>query len=237
MALKAPVKETYERELTPEGSYQGVCYAVYDIGTRVSDYKGKERDQHEIVIIFELPSLRIEYDKDGEKLEGPRVISLRNTFSMSEKANLRKHMETWRGKSFTDLEAADFDFEKLVGANAIIQVMHKTKNNGDVSAIIGSITTPLKEMEPKKPENPKSFFSFYAPHVDDQGVHFPENMPEWVQNEIKESFEYKAIIHAREDLEKPTTGGLTEPPEPGGVVDQKMTDVDELGEPDDELPF
>jgi len=194
MALKAPVKESFERELIPEDSHQAVCYAVIDLGTHKSEWNGEERDRHEVVLSFEIPSLRIEYEKDGENFEGPKVISKRYTFSMSEKANLRKDMETWRGKPFTNLEAADFDFESLIGVNAILQVMHKEKKDGNKYAFIASITKILKGMEKLKPENPPMFFTFIAPYVDENGCHWPESMPEWMQKYIMESLEYGWIL-------------------------------------------
>jgi len=193
MSFKAPVGSSVKRELIPEDSFQSVCYALFDLGTHDSDYQGNVTEKREVVLIFEIPSLRIEYEKDGEKLEGPKVISKRYTWSMHEKANLRKDMETWRGKSFTDLEAADFDFEQLLGANCIIQVMHKEKSNGDKYAKIGSITKTLKGMEKLNPENPKGFFTFIAPYVENGEMNFADSMPEWVQNIIKESKEYKWI--------------------------------------------
>ena len=41
------------------------------------------------------------------------------TLSMSEKANLRKHLETWRGKAFTeaDFGPGGFNMAKLLGVN------------------------------------------------------------------------------------------------------------------------
>jgi len=245
MSLKAPVPDTIVRELIPEDSYHVICYAVYDLGTHKADWQGSEYLRHEIVLIFEVPDQRIEYKKDGEDLEGPKAISKRYTFSMGEKANLRKDMETWRGKAFNNLEAADFDFEKLVGANAIIQVMHKEKKNGDKYAYIGSITKLLKGTDLRHPENKKSFFSFYSPYVDEDGFHFPDNMPDWVQGVIKESDEYDIIANFNEEDQ-----------EVGGAVSQKIAENEKInldqfsapsgpskdegkGEPldDDGLPF
>ena len=203
MSFKAPVKSSGNFKLIAEDSYQAVCYAMFDIGTHKREYMGDERMAHEVVIIWEIPDERIEYEKDGQKLEGPKVISKRYTWSMNEKANLRKDMETWRGKEFTELEAADFDFEKLLGQNCILQIMHGTKKTGDKYAKIGSITKLLKGMEKKTAENPLSFFTFISPYVDENGVNFPESMPEWVVNVIKESMEYNAILDAGMDAQEP----------------------------------
>ena len=191
MSLKAPVKSSADFELLAEDTYQVVCYAVYDLGTWFHEglYPGNRR---EVVLIFEIPSERIDVeDSEGKKQNLPRAISKRYTFSMSTKANLRKEMETWRGKGFSDLQAADFDFNSLLGANAIIQVIHKQSKDGEKTyAQIASITKLLKNMETLKPENMISFYT-----TEDKTLEFPETMPEWVQNIIKESHEYKFLLN------------------------------------------
>ena len=59
------------------GTYQGICIGVIDIGTQYNDYYQKEIRR--VIFIWELPELRIEVEKDGEKLNLPRVISKTST--------------------------------------------------------------------------------------------------------------------------------------------------------------
>lgn len=204
MAFNAPVKPSFEREIIPAGSYHAICYALFDLGTRDNEYMGQTTKRREIVLIFEIPELRINYKKDDEELEGPKVISKRYNWSMHEKSNLRHDMELWRGKEFTELEAKDFDFEKIPGANGIVHIIHRTKSNGDKYAAIESITKLMKGMDNKQPENSKSFWTFIAPYVDELGFHFPKTMPDWVIETIKKSDEYGYICDTAIDL----------PPEP-----------------------
>jgi len=217
--MKAPVKSGTQIELVPEDSYQAVCFAVYDLGTAHHDgmYPGERR---EVLLIFEIPEQRIEIERDGKKIEYARSVSKKYTFSMSEKANLRKDMETWRGKGFTELEAIDFEFKDLLGANAIIQIIHQSSKADRVYAKIASITKLLKGMEKKEPERQLSFFCF-----DDGMDKLPEEMPQWIKNIIVLSNEYGYIMDARED-----TGEQEEP----------SLEPNESGEPkndDDDLPF
>ena len=177
----APVGE--KRELIPAKSYQAVCYALIDLGTHETPFG----ESHKIYMTFEIPGLRIEYERDGEKLEGPKVIGKEFTWSMHEKSNLRKAMESWRGKPFTELQAKDFDFTKLLGVNCTIQIMHGTSKKGNEYAYINAILPLMDGMEEKKAENPHLFFTFRKPFVDETGFHWPENLPEWIQNKIKES--------------------------------------------------
>jgi hypothetical protein len=194
MTFTAPVKPSFKRELIPEDSYQAVCYSLYDLGTHESEWKGQKRNRHLVMLTWEIPALRIEYGKDDEKLEGPKVISKKYTWSMNENADLRKDMESWRGKGFTELEAQDFDFETLLGANCMLQILHKKPEGGEPYAYIASITKIAKGQEKLIPENPKTFFTFRPPFVDAAGVHWPETMPEWVRNIVKESHEYSMTL-------------------------------------------
>ena len=83
------------------GTYVSVCNAVVDLGIQPGSPMYPD-PKHKVWIRFEVPDERIEYERDGKKLEGPRVISKEYTASMHEKANLRKDLENWRGKAFTD---------------------------------------------------------------------------------------------------------------------------------------
>lgn len=235
MSFKAPVKSGTKRDPIPEDSYHAVCYSLFDLGTHENEYKGEVSDKRDVMLTFEIPSLRIEYEKDGIQMEGPRVISQKYTWSMHENANLRKAMEMWRGKSFTDLEAGDFDFEQLLGTNCILQVMHKiSKSTGEPYALIGSITKLMKDMPILKPENPKTFFTFTPPWVTGEGVTFPETMPDWVQKTIKESREYKIMVNEKEldvpdEPDTPTTHEAEHneepPPSEATNIEDKVDDL------------
>jgi hypothetical protein len=77
------------------------------------------------------------------------------TNSLSEKANLRKVLQGWRGKEFTPDEAAKFDISIVLGKPCTLNVIHKTGNDGKVRAKIDSVgplikglPAPLIEGEP-----------------------------------------------------------------------------------------
>ena len=206
--MKAPKTGGKSFPITKAGSYLVVCYTVVDLGTHEDVYKGVEQDRRLCLVTFEIPGERIEIEKeDGTKEDKPRVISFQETFSMHEKSNLRKKMESWRGKPFSETEAFDFDFKSLLGVNALIQVAHKeSKTNNRKYAFIQSVNTPLAEMEKNKSENEHLFFEFAPPYVTPEGFSFPENMPDWIIDKIKESREYQ-------DLSDMQNNGITEPEE------------------------
>lgn len=128
------------------GTHMAVCTQIVDIGLQ----KGSElypKPQHKIVLRFEIPSERIEFDgKDA-----PAVISKSFTASMNEKATLRKFLESWRGKTFTDAEAEEFDVSKLLGKTVMLSVVHK-ESGGKTRANIASLSAPPKNMPPVKAE-------------------------------------------------------------------------------------
>ena len=57
----------------------------------------------------------------------PRAISETYTNSLGEKANLRKMLENWRGRAFTQEEMDGFDLRNVLGKACMISVVHGTK--------------------------------------------------------------------------------------------------------------
>ena len=85
------------------GLYNAVCYAVVDLGVHYNKTFGKENQQ--IMILFELPDEKIEVNGKWES----RTVSGTYTCSLSDKSNLRKVLEGWRGRAFTPEELDGFD--------------------------------------------------------------------------------------------------------------------------------
>jgi len=66
---------------------------------------------------------------------------------LSEKANLRKDLENWRGKGFTEAELAGFDVESIRGANCLLTITETESGKRKVSGV----TALPKGMQPIKP--------------------------------------------------------------------------------------
>lgn len=181
----------------PEGLHYAICTAVYDLGTQFSEKFGKS--SRKVLIQWELPEERIDIEKDGEKLNLPRATSKQYTLSLHEKALLRKDLESWRGRSFTEKELAGFDILVLAGIPCMLQIIHK-KKDAKVYANIVTITPVPKGMPKKQPENPIRTFS-----IDDDKC-MPEGMPEWIQNIIKESEEYRDKEYCSSNDDPPPPG-------------------------------
>jgi len=106
----------------PEGLFQAVCVDYVDRGM-IPGYQGKL--QAKIDLFWEL-------DKINENSGKPFRVMRRFTLSANEKSSLRKFLEAWRGKRFTDQEIAEFDFESLIGKNCQVQISHDIKPDGKV---------------------------------------------------------------------------------------------------------
>ena len=132
-----------------QGLHNAVCAKMFDLGVQ-EGYQGKM--QHKVAIYFELE----ERIPDGEYKDKRFMLMKSYTLSLNEKANLRKDLESWRGKSFTEDEAKGFDIEVLIGKPCTINVvMHES--NGKERARISGIMPKQKTSEALTPEVESDF--------------------------------------------------------------------------------
>lgn len=117
----------------PEGSHLAICDMFVDLGMQDGMYGAK----HKIYLHWQIPALRIEWEKDGVKTEGPMGIGATYTLSLSEKSNLRPLLQSWRGRAFTPDELKKFDVTTVVGAPCMLSVFHDRKDDGKVFAKVG----------------------------------------------------------------------------------------------------
>lgn len=168
------------------GNYIARCISMVHIGTIPDTFEGKEKFLNKVRISFELPNELKEF-KEGEG-EKPYIVSKEFTLSLGEKANLRKALESWRGKAFTEEEAKGFDLEKLLGVACIVNVIHKTSKSNKTYADIASITPLLKGTT--CPPQVNETFVFSHENFDQQKF---DELPEWLQKKVKLSKEYIAM--------------------------------------------
>ena len=186
-----------------EGLHGAIAYAVYDLGHQYNEHFGSTA--HKCRIFWELPDERIQIERDGEKKDLPRAISKEYTVSLNEKANLRKDLESWRGKSFTEEELAGFDITKLLGVNCTLQILHKKKGEKRYPNVV-AVVPLMKGTSKRKPENPTRYFSFEE-HQDQ----IPEGTPEWIIDMIKASNEWEDLHQGKNTEEIPYSD--TPPPD------------------------
>ena len=161
----------------PAGSHLAVCNMVADVGLQPGS-RMYPNPKHKIYVRFEVPSERVEYEKDGKKIEGPITIGTYYTASMSEKATLRKHLEGWRSRKFTDTEAEDFDVSAILGKACMLSVV-ETESDGKTYSNIANIGAVPKGLPPMQAENPLLYYA-----ADDEKQF--DKLPEWLQKKIGE---------------------------------------------------
>jgi hypothetical protein len=213
MSLTAKEKNGLEIEPIPAGVYAAVCYSVIDLGTHPNPTFGNET--HKVLIQWEVPEVRGEFERDGVKSNKPRAISKRYTLSLSEKANLRRDLESWRGRKFTPQQLTGFDLQTLLGAACQLQIVHETNKEGRTYATIAAIMALPKGMPRLKPENPLTFFSFEEAG---QQPELPDGLPEWVANIVHESKEWRTALNGG------TATSTTTIPNPTTAEGQGVTD-------------
>lgn len=205
MAIIASAKGGGNFNPVSEGVHLATCIWIIDLGEQWSEIYKKAYPK--VMITWEIPDEIISTD-EGEK---PKVISREYTLSLSEKSVLRSHLESWRGKKFTEAESKGFDLKNVLGKGCQIQILH-TEKGDRTYANISSIMTLPKGSEKSVAVNKTVFFDLTDPDCLNQF----DQIPNWIQDKIKKSDTYKQIVNAQ----------FSHPPQ----------DFQEIPDPDD-LPF
>lgn len=179
----------------PPGAHFAICNMMIDCGLQPG-YKGKP--QRKVYIRWEVPDERVEYEKDGVPHEGPCSIGKFYTLSLSEKATLRKDLENWRGRTFTDEEAKGFNIVAVLGKCCQLMVTH-SESQGKTYANVTGIMGISKDQQPRsktaKPENEILAFS-----VDDPDQETYNRLPNWLREKIDQQ--------VKETKEQAVTAGV-----------------------------
>jgi len=152
----------------PQGMHLARCYRVIDLGTQESTYLGT---------VKKLPKVMLQFEVHGEDENGdpivtgkgePMSISKNFTLSLAEMATLRKDLQTWRGKEFTEIEKKGFEVKNVLGAWAMISVIKAMGNNGkeytNIAAIM-SVPPAIKKAGMPKGHNELKLFEIAEPDM------------------------------------------------------------------------
>jgi hypothetical protein len=173
----------------PAGSHLAVCNMVVDLGIQPGSGQYPE-PKRQIMLRWEIPAERVEYEVNGVKKEGPQTISRTLTASMNEKATLRKLLENWRGKKFSDEDAATFDVASVLGKACLLTVSETVKGD-KVYANVSGVGPLVRGMTAPKAENDLLYYD-----RDDQRAF--EKLPKWVREKIDGQLEPQSEA-ARDD--------------------------------------
>ena len=142
-------KKTLKDEAPPiheAGQFAALCVDVIDLGYNVEQYQNQPPElKDKLALVFRTEGL----DEKGK----PRYTTQEFTASIGKKSNLRKFLEAWRGKAYTDDEARKqgIPLDKMEGVPALITVAHKVSGKGNEYAHILSIAPLPKQMRESAP--------------------------------------------------------------------------------------
>lgn len=127
--------------LPDEGLHDGVLCDVVGLGLQTNGF-GETR-----------PTVKLRWQLEAiNPHTGKRfIVSQRYTESLHKKAKLSQHLETWRGRKFSEAERERFDLERLLGVNAQVQIVHNVGKDGTRYANVNAVLPPSKNPETRKP--------------------------------------------------------------------------------------
>ena len=189
MAITAKKGEAFEKELIEAGNYVARCYKMIEIGTVEEEFLGVKKQMHKVRIGWELPTELKTFNP--EKGEQPCVIDKEYTLSLADKANLRKDLQSWRGKAFSDDEAEAFDITKLLGVPCMLNIIHVQgkKDPTKTYQAIGSVSPMPKGLV--CPPQVNDTFVFDYENFDDEKFN---SLPDFLKEQIVKTPEYKEAI-------------------------------------------
>lgn len=178
------------------GTYVARCYSMIYMGTIPEEFQGQKKDMKKVRITWELPT-ELKVFK-AEKGEQPQVIGKDFTLSMNEKGTLRKMLQSWRGKAFTEDEAKNFDITKLLGKSCMLSIVHKISKTGKTYAEIATISPLMKGMA--CPDQINESFEFNVLEFNEDKFN---QLPDFIRDKVKTSAEYKQLNNQQPIAEQP----------------------------------
>lgn len=191
-------------ELLAAGSYVARCVSMIELGTQKVEYQDKMTMQKKVRLTWEMPTEKKVFKQENG--EQPYVISKEMTLSLNEKANLRKFLESWRGKAFTEDESKKFNICFLLERTCLLNIIHKDKKDGNKRLDIASISQIPKGMICPEQINKTVCFTLSS-YTDEEF----NSLPNYIQETIKKSAEYELAHKGIQTPVSPEFVSSTEP--------------------------
>jgi hypothetical protein len=208
MIVTGTNSERKQFQLAPAGTHLARLYRIIDLGTQMREYEGKVNMLRKAKFFWELHG----EDATGKPLltsEGkPLIQSKEYTMSLGEKANLRRDLEAWRGKAFTEKELGNgkdseyandeprgFNIKQVLGQFCMVNISHRQKGDMTYADLKGVSGVPAIYKKAGLPEGVNSTLLFSLDKFDEQVF---DSLSDSIKETIRKSPEYRA-------LEQPTT--------------------------------
>lgn len=163
----------------PEGNQVGYLIGLYHFGPQEYTYMGEQKTRNEIRVMFELPNAKAKFGDSDE--ERPYVVGKSGTYSMNEKAFLRKVVEACLGKKMADDEAERFPIESVIGKPCLVNITHYD-SNGKTFAGIENVSPLPQGMTVPERHNSVTVFDVTNYSQDQYSA-----LPDWMKEKVDKS--------------------------------------------------
>lgn len=143
----------------PAGTHPATCVQVIDLGTQYNERYDKH--QRRVMLGWELAS--DERRNDGK----PWLVFKRYSLgfgSADKPSNLRRDLNSWRGRDLTEEELEGFDLRKLLGVGCLVSVGHR-KVGESTYTDVNAVTQRPKGMTSRAPETKCIYFDTSDPDM------------------------------------------------------------------------
>jgi len=172
------IKRT-QRDFRPvsAGPHLAICTTIVGLGVQPS---ARFELSEKVLFRWEIPGEVVTWrDRDGNERTGPATISREYTRSLGPKSHLRRDLEGWRGRLFTESELRVFDVASFLGKPCLLSIVHK--EGGDrVYANVAVIMAPPPGADPQASGE---LICFDPDSWDDEVF---AKLPRWLQQRINE---------------------------------------------------
>lgn len=158
----------------PAGTYPARCCAVIDLGTQTTTFSGVQKSRRTIRLAWELAGPKT---PDGK----PMIIGRLYGLTLHEKASLRKDLQAWRGRPFTEAELKGFEMKNVLDKACFISVVHETKGS-EVHDNVAAVMSMPAGMSAPALTTPAVYFS-----LDEWDAAVYEKLPDWMKKKISMS--------------------------------------------------
>ncbi len=214
------------------GTYPARCIQVVHVGTVPDEYQGKKTTPNKVRIAWELPTELYKFDE--VRGAEPRIISKEYTLSLSDKANLRKDLDAWRGKPFTEDELKGFDVSKILGQPCQLSILNGIGVTSQKPyAKIAAVAKVMKGVTVADQVLDSVLFMYDLPIA--ELIEVFKSVPEYVQDKIVTSAEWAAL-----KIERPVSESTEDESEgttPSDEVAEAIAEGADAGTDADEPPF
>jgi hypothetical protein len=173
------------------GTYSAVCCELIDLGLQYNEeWKSSSR---KVLVGWEIVGETVNVNGEAQ----PRIFSKTYTMSLNEKAALRKDLNAWRGRPFTEEELKAFDLKTIVGAACMLTIVHQTSKNGKTYANLASIGgIPKGFPKPGLTVEPTIY------DIDESSPDVVNTLPSWIADIIKQSPSYTERVASYSPLQE-----------------------------------